>query len=761
MPSSFNLNSEMVPKIYKKAECLRAFNDLLADHHSFKLLKTFVEGGALVNVMGESAEQRYEYVKIMREMRKKMIKKAPFGEEDELPRLLSKGTDFEKQLIVAKEGNPPKCPDNNGIPGKHILSFDLSDDGNRLFSGSSSPPGEVLVWDVKRHPKKVLHRLPPLGWTPPTVDIPFNSYKGQARYHSMPVTSVKLLGDLLATASLDGTIIIWENLMSSSARSPPKPVHVLYTEAASVSSLAADSMIDPRKSRIKLSDAGNGSYSAAGTTGSPLAPLIISSIAATAAVGVGIGIAMYYGVGFEGGPSAGIGIAVGVAVGLISFLFALLMRPKPPLSEPIGLETGSLELGFIPTPTQEAEEAVVSASLEEGEDSLAFGLAPSEVTEQQEPSPNLNIFGLGLTEQKDCSSWLPQQPDFALGGLLNAAQPSPSDRQRGIGFTSLAIFPLEGGDVPSELVDEANKELKESLQAEFVKHEEATGGDMLFAGDESGTVTVWIVLPNYFTLAPAEESDLLDAPAVSRASLSRSASSLGRKSIAFTQANAPKRLKKLTPRPVKVRTLSIGATQMVTCLAIDSGRLFVGGQKGTVVVWGIDAILSGTQGDGGKLSSSRCTTRISALAVSGNQLFAGCLGSFCYPAGFVIEYLEDDGSWTRGVIIDVNAAADAKTTTYNIIANPEYNSSKNPEDFADWYINAVPASRMRTIKNEDDLAHVKKQVQQLITSTAETIDGAVMAVTASPDSLAEVPVAGPNQIEKPAELKVFLLTLTM
>ena len=31
---------------------------------------------------------------------------------------------------------------------------------------------------------------------------------------------------------------------------------------------------------------------------------------------------------------------------------------------------------------------------------------------------------------------------------------------------------------------------------------------MLFAGDESGAVTAWLVLPSYFTLAPSEESEV-------------------------------------------------------------------------------------------------------------------------------------------------------------------------------------------------------------------------------------------------------------
>ena len=34
---------------------------------------------------------------------------------------------------------------------------------------------------------------------------------------------------------------------------------------------------------------------------------------------------------------------------------------------------------------------------------------------------------------------------------------------------------------------------------------------MLFAGDESGAVTAWLVLPSYFTLAPCEESEV-DSP---------------------------------------------------------------------------------------------------------------------------------------------------------------------------------------------------------------------------------------------------------
>ena len=76
------------------------------------------------------------------------------------------------------------------------------------------------------------------------------------------------------------------------------------------------------------------------------------------------------------------------------------------------------------------------------------------------------------------------------------------------------------GDVPLDLVEEANTELNESLKAPCIKHEEATGGYMLFAGDESGVVTAWLVLPSYFTLAPSEESEL-ESPGP-RASFARS-----------------------------------------------------------------------------------------------------------------------------------------------------------------------------------------------------------------------------------------------
>ena len=48
------------------------------------------------------------------------------------------------------------------------------------------------------------------------------------------------------------------------------------------------------------------------------------------------------------------------------------------------------------------------------------------------------------------------------------------------------------------------------------------------------------------------------------------------KSIAFMKLDQPKKLKKFTPQPVKLCTLDFAPIQMVTCLAIDSGRLFAG-----------------------------------------------------------------------------------------------------------------------------------------------------------------------------------------
>ena len=54
---------------------------------------------------------------------------------------------------------------------------------------------------------------------------------------------------------------------------------------------------------------------------------------------------------------------------------------------------------------------------------------------------------------------------------------------------------------------------------------------------------------------------------------SGSSRSMG-KSIAFM--NEPKKLKKFTPQPLKVCGLTFAPAQMVTCLAIDNGRLFAG-----------------------------------------------------------------------------------------------------------------------------------------------------------------------------------------
>ena len=64
-----------------------------------------------------------------------------------------------------------------------------------------------------------------------------------------------------------------------------------------------------------------------------------------------------------------------------------------------------------------------------------------------DPDPaelEMAAFGVATTKELDCTSWLPQ-PDvvLGLGGLLNVALPAPSDRQRGSGFTCLAVFLLE------------------------------------------------------------------------------------------------------------------------------------------------------------------------------------------------------------------------------------------------------------------------------------------------------------------------------
>ena len=46
----------------------------------------------------------------------------------------------------------------------------------------------------------------------------------------MPVMGIKLIGQILVSVSLDGTIILWDNLRSLSEDSPPKAIHVIFNE---------------------------------------------------------------------------------------------------------------------------------------------------------------------------------------------------------------------------------------------------------------------------------------------------------------------------------------------------------------------------------------------------------------------------------------------------------------------------------------------------------------------------------------------------
>ena len=51
---------------YKRAECIRAFKDLMTDHHTAKVFETFIDGGSTINLLGDTAERRYEYVRDIR-----------------------------------------------------------------------------------------------------------------------------------------------------------------------------------------------------------------------------------------------------------------------------------------------------------------------------------------------------------------------------------------------------------------------------------------------------------------------------------------------------------------------------------------------------------------------------------------------------------------------------------------------------------------------------------------------------------------------
>lgn len=193
--------------------------------------------GPVGTLSGSEADQRYIYVRDIRAMRKRIGKKLKLEGTKDYPKLVIKGKDYDKLFLEAKEGNP-RFDGNDGIAGKHILCFDASEDGDKIYSGSSAPPGEIIVWDVKKHPKKILHRLPPLGWSPKpeAVKKPFVPYMGQSRYHSAPVTGVRVVEGVMATASLDGAIILWERIDSASAKHPPRATHVVTSSPSATPS---------------------------------------------------------------------------------------------------------------------------------------------------------------------------------------------------------------------------------------------------------------------------------------------------------------------------------------------------------------------------------------------------------------------------------------------------------------------------------------------------------------------------------------------
>lgn len=201
----------MVPKNYKRNECFRAFRDLMAESHTEAVFRAFIEGSSIGTLaLGDSPSDRYKYITVIRDMRKLIGRKIGKGASvvSNYPPLVIKGGDYDMRMIDAKEGNPPKCLDMEGVAGEHILCFDLTSDGSRIFSGSSTPFGEIIVWDSKIFPKKVLHRMPHIGWVNSNKDkrIPF---------HQKAVTCVRVINDaVLVSTSLDGKFCVWGNLSS-------------------------------------------------------------------------------------------------------------------------------------------------------------------------------------------------------------------------------------------------------------------------------------------------------------------------------------------------------------------------------------------------------------------------------------------------------------------------------------------------------------------------------------------------------------------
>ena len=131
---------------HKKAECLRAFQELMAEGSTSKMLQAFINGpSAMMIANGDRPDLRHNDVLEILAIRKVVGKKLKLKPE-EYPKLESKGVNYDALFLRAKEGNPPRCPDVCGVEGKHILCFDISTDGGLLVSGSSLPKGEILIW---------------------------------------------------------------------------------------------------------------------------------------------------------------------------------------------------------------------------------------------------------------------------------------------------------------------------------------------------------------------------------------------------------------------------------------------------------------------------------------------------------------------------------------------------------------------------------------------------------------------------------------
>ena len=206
------LAREMMPVDYRKRECCRAFKELMAESQTRLVFGAFIMGPTpLAMISGVSEEMRYSYVSDIRTIRRKIIEGLELQDKQEdWPPLKCGNKDFDKLLTIAKEANP-RFSGNDGFPGKHILTCAVSADCNRLYTGGNKRNeqnhakvvGEILVWDVKKYPKAILHR----------IDA-----------HSNTVTAVKLSNGCMISAALDGKLKLWGKIDNYSPKAPPQEI---------------------------------------------------------------------------------------------------------------------------------------------------------------------------------------------------------------------------------------------------------------------------------------------------------------------------------------------------------------------------------------------------------------------------------------------------------------------------------------------------------------------------------------------------------